>query len=358
MSESDAGAIVRRISELVDKSVPEWVTGATVASVEPEMIVRPWSFMFRYPLTNHAHAGAVLVKVARHKDMELPEAVADKALLYRTEKEFEMLSTIAQIFGDMDGTNEFCFVQPLEILPEWNALAMEELDARVLKDYFLKPYMVIGAHKDWDKVTTLLKRSASWLRQYHHGAENGVDVQSLNDSGLRARIENTFTRLEALLSRKWLTFKASMLSWCDDLGERPVPMAMLHSDFHCGNILVTPDYRVGALDADMVRGPVYLDLAKCYADLKTRSVQVLTFGNFIRRRQLENCYRAIVQGYFGADNFDEELLKFFVSIAILEKWMFDEEAIPQFSGAKAILFKLLSKWRRTYFLHMMRRQLA
>lgn len=358
MSTRESELVIQDITSYVCQAAGSWYGDASIRSVVPEIVTRPWSFMLRYPLAKSVdRTGAVLVKVARHQKMDLARSVKERALLERTEREFGMLSAIATVFQEENGAHEFCFVRPLEILPQWNAIVMEELESRTLKTYILKPRIILGLTRDWTTIETLLLKGARWLHQYHQGMGD-VQESRLADTGLSRRIDQILERLAVHIPEQTLgPIKSYLMERSIKLADRKVVVAMLHSDFHCGNILITPEGHVGALDADLARGPIYQDIAKYFADLNTRGIQVLTRGGFIRTCQLEKCYRAILQGYFGVEEYDEELLRFFISIAILEKWMIDENSLRQSTGTKSLIFKVLSSWRRNYFLRLLHEQM-
>ena len=338
--------ILREISTQVEESAPKWVPDTYIQSSLPEVVTRPWSFMLRYSLSS---GSAILVKVARHDEMSLAQAVSEKALLERTEREFEMLSKIAQVFQSKNEENEFCFVQPLDIFSDWNALAMEELDAQTLKEYLLKPQMGLGFRKDWDTFTSLLTQAMRWLRAYHLGMGN-LQTMPLSETKIDKRIENTLQKLQGYLPDGYLgEFGTRLMLRYKALGDHNITFSMLHGDFHCGNILVSTDGRVGALDADLRHGHIYEDIAKALADLKTRGIQMITQGLFFRAKGLSRAYQAVIDGYFGDEEGDEALLQFFIVIAILEKWLNNEKNLEENIGNKPFLNKIFSGWRRRYF---------
>ncbi len=351
---SESTLIINEISTEVREAIPTWIENASIRSSQPEIVLRPWSFMLRYPLNSD---DAILVKVARHEKMTLEEAVEEKDLLARTEREFEMLSKIAHVFQEKNETQEFCFVRPIEILPRWNALVMEELDAQPIKNYLLKPSIAFSSQKDWENFENLLQKSARWLREYHEGMGNLQKVP-LSETGFSARIKAIFQRISAYPRIENIEkIKKDLLNEYDTLAEKKVMLAMLHGDFHCGNILVTPDGRIGALDADLTYDPIYQDLAKLFADLETRGIQMLSHGKFLRSRELNGAYIAITKSYFGDEEFNDKVLRLFIKVAILEKWLIDEDNLSRRAGTKSFAHKALSGWRRAYFSRLMQEQI-
>jgi len=271
-----------------------------------------------------------------------------------------MLNQIAEVFRSLNGaaSRDFCYVRPLEIFPRWNALAMEELDAKPLKAYLLKPQMALAIGKDWERFEKLLTQSARWLRAYHLGMQN-IETVSLAETELTARMEHLFNNLKTYVSdAKIDVLRDAFQQKCNALAAHKVDLAMIHGDFHCGNLLVTSDGRVAALDADLTQSPIYQDLAKFYVDLETRGEQALLRGNFLQPEKLARAYRAITTGYFAETVFDEEVFQLFILVAILEKWLMDEIALQQASGVTAFARRIFAGWRRTYFTQLLQEKLA
>ena len=184
-----------------------------------------------------------------------------------------------------------------------------------------------------------------------------LEEVALFETGFRARIESTLERMSVYLENKNIEeIKADLLREYDAIEGDKVTLAMLHGDFHCGNILVTPDGRIGALDADLTHDPIYQDIAKLFADLETRSIQMLSHGKFLRTKELKSAYIAITKGYFGDQDFNDKVLRLFIKVAILEKWLMDEDNLSRRAGVKSLAYKALSGWRRAYFSGLMQEQ--
>ena len=356
MSSSEAQRLIQEISTKVYSAIPDWVQDEPVQSADVSIVLRPWSFMLRYPLVR---GGAVLLKVARHEEMAIDKAVQEPKLLKRTEREYEMLSQIAEVFERLNGeADAFCYVRPLEIFPEWNALVMEELDAVPLKKYLLRPQIFFSQGADWQEFEKLVQNSARWLRVYHEGMEQ-FEPKPLSKLHIWGRISYLFGELSKYLPKKdFSELRGLFRQHYETIVDRKVKPAMIHGDFHCGNIMITRDGRVGALDADLTRSPAYRDLAKFYADIETRGIQVLLRGAFLNRKKLQSVYRAIVSGYFGEEACDEKVFNFFIALAILEKWLIDETTLSLTNGKEALARQSFAAWRRSYFVKLLSEKLA
>lgn len=361
MSRNESQYLINEISDKIYGAIPDWANSDPIRSDNVEIALRPWSFMLRYPLVD---GGAVLLKVARHEEMTLTEAVKEEELFHRTEREYEMLSQIAAVFEGLNGeADQFCYVRPIEIFPEWNALAMEELDAIPLKKYLLRPEIVFSNGDEWKKFEELVEKSGRWLRAYHQGMQK-FPRKSLSETHLSGRITHLFGQLYAYMPRKGKCLselRKSFRNKLKEIADADVSIVMVHGDLHCGNIMVTRDGRVGALDADLTQSPAYNDLAKFYADIETRGIQVLLRGAFLNRAKRRRVYDAILKGYFGEDSedkFNEAVFRFFIAVAILEKWLIDEIALEQSRGIEALLRHLFVIWRRSYFVRLLKEHIA
>lgn len=356
----DSTDTVRQITEYIRSGVPRWVNGTLNGSNGLVIEARPWSFILRYPVLYDDHReGAILVKIAREDGMDLDQVSNGDKLLQRTQKEYEMLSEIENIFRASAGWDSFSFIHAITVLPEWNALVMDELEAVPLKRHLLRFRMILGFEKDLSRIEKLLATSARWLSVYHRGM-GAIDQVPLEQSGLKDRVEDIFRRLSLMIraDTPGVALYAEINRLLGVGAKWKTPMGLIHSDFHCGNILITPDDYVAVLDADRIRGPVYEDIAKLIADLETRSVQVITFGLFFRSRQLRRFRDAIVKNYFQNSAENEAVLSLFVLVAVLHKWVMSEEKYFIETGFRRLANVLFASVRRRYYRKLVRKHIV
>lgn len=350
--------LTRLISQ-IQRHSHAWLESGSELVVPPRQIVRKFSLMLRF-LVKDSSVGnrAILVKIARYQGMDFDVAVADQSLVMGTIREYEMLRSIERIFSREMPERIFCHVRPLAVLEEWNALVTEELVCVPLKNYYFRIPLLLGWTKDWQTFEILLERSGHWLRVYHQGmGAQGVDT--LQQTRLHEKIEELLTQVLTVMPGKEAGQIRNMVEI--SFSEAPflsLPMAVLHGDFHCSNLLITPDLRVGSLDADAGRGPIYEDIAKLIADLETRSLQVYTFGLFIPPHRMTRLRNAVLRGYFASTQVNQYLLESFLTLAILTKWKIDEELLMNATGIQRIIRKILSPFRRRYMLHILKKHLS
>lgn len=347
-------AIAAQIVARIVARLPEWFDGATLAVSLPEVQVRQWSFFLRYPLrTADGKAGAVLVKIPREPGITtLGQAVAAAHLAPVTRQEYETLQAMAAVFAGEGAP--LGAIRPLVYLAEWNALVMEELPARPLKKLLLQPRMALGLPQDWQPFEAALASAGRWLRTFHEQlGERRTEPPGAWE--LRTEIERELGRLAPLDAAPLrVAFDRALVA----VTQRPMPVATLHGDFNCANILVLRDGCVAALDPnDSKRGPIYLDLGTLVADLATRKVQVLSNGLFVRRSRLENCRAAVLEGYFGAKPADIQMLDLACALAVVRKWALEEQTLTRARGARRLAARAYAVLMRRYFSRLVRRYL-
>jgi thiamine kinase-like enzyme len=173
------------------------------------------------------------------------------------------------------------------------------------------------------------------------------DIGTIQQIGLYEKFEEYFAQISDVLTGSEIKdIRRTIDSTFELASNLPVLMAVLHGDFHCSNLLVTPDLRIGSLDAECMRGPIYEDIAKLLADLETRSLQLYTFGLLIPQHRMERIWATVLNGYFGSIPPNHLLLNLFTVLAILYKWKIDEDLLLHSTGIQQMIRKILSPIRR------------
>lgn len=353
--------VVGQITDRIEKHLAEWFgEGAVLAASLPAVQARKWSYMMRYEV--HVPAGAdtaLLVKIPREPGIQtLDGAVKAEQWYAATRLEYDTLQAIATTFT-ADGAEIFCTIRPLVYLPAWNAIVMEEMPAEPLKTAMLRGRMILGIESDWQQFETALNRAGHWLRIFHERLGNPA-FQPFDAAEAQAEIERDLSRLEGLTDQQveLEPLRAAFERAVGGLSRVAVPVAALHGDFNCANILLSSDGRVSALDMNNnLRGSVYQDLATLVTDLFTRKVTFVAYGLFARSRHLERGARAVLEGYFGGEPWNDALLNVACALAVVRKWIQDEEALAQGSAASRLLKLPLRLGIRRYFWHLICRYL-
>jgi hypothetical protein len=356
LSEEHSALLAALTSQIVT-ALPTWFGAhSKLVSDIPDVRHLKQSFFIRYAVrTYEGQPKTLLLKIPRKPDIKtLAQAISATHLAYPTQQEFNSLLTVAQTFQTINH-GAFCQIRPFAYLPAWNAIVMEELPAKALKQLLLRPRMALGFAHDWQPLQVAMQRAGEWLRVFHEQLGEGVTAE-LSPAALQLELEQELAQLRQaapkFITPAWLPPAFAQVITRIQL--RSMSIVTLHGDFNCGNILVMPDGRVGAIDTKRrQRGSIYIDLATLATDPATRKLQVLSQGWFIRSAWLARCQQAVLQGYFGANAWDEALFRLHSVLAILRKWTLDEETLR----ATALAYGLKPLVRR-YFTTLLRRQLT
>jgi hypothetical protein len=343
-AEEPVAGLSRRIAE----SAPEWFgAGALLASAEPGCTSRPWSFMLRYEvLRADAAPVAVLVKIPREPGIDtLAEAVRAEQWYRATELEHDTLAAVADVFSG-SASSGFAWVRPLAYLRPWNALVMEELPSRPLRDLLLDRRVLLGGARAARRCDTVVEAAGRWLRRFHDELGEG-ELRPVDVPAVRLEVAEQLDRLESVLGARAGVGSLreafdGALAACEG---RTTCVATLHGDCNAVNVIVTADLRVAALDMNEdVRGPVWRDVAGLAADLLTRKALVLPYALLGRRQRLLGWAAAVPRAYAGDEGVDQELLALWTALAVVRKWAQDEQAS---SGSP--VSRLLARRTRRYY---------
>jgi len=349
--------LVSELSAVIAARLVDWYGSSATLSAAASVRVRPWSILVRFPIRIEGRVGgadALLVKVRRHPDYDVPRIMDDAGLRAQGRNEFDALRRLESLTR---GSDAHCAIRAVEYLDRWNALVMEELSARTLKTHLRHPAAAVS-RRTQHRLEEVFVRAGSLLRVFHDGAAGAhdgpiVDADAMGSvtAGLDEVEQSSRDRLDVDGLR-------AVVGRVVDLGpDVTVPYAPLHCDFNCANIMVDANDRVALLDPRLLVGPVYRDLARLVVDLETFNVQAMTHGLYLRR-SAETFAEAVPRGYFGASPLNRVALEFFIIVAILDKWRYDSERktratrprVLQLVDDRAIV------WRRRLLERLLKRQ--
>ena len=303
--------VIAPITQLVSQKLPEWFgEGTVMLAFDGRVERRSFSNLIRYHVTQPDGTNLTLIaKLAQTTD----------ACHY-----CHILTKIANVFADKSA--HYCYIRPLDCLSEYNAIIMEELPSHSLRDEFVHPNMMVGLPKSRQQFLTYLVSAGSWLRIYHDQA-SGVIVEHLTKADLEALANEKINTFHAFTKHSVNTnvIEQRLAYWLDRITDIYIPYAHLHKDYSYANILITSDGRVGSLDAKHRYGAIYEDLAHLMIDGYTGKWQLLSCGQIFRQHYLLQCQNAILQGYFAAAPVDHDLLNFYCTLAVLNKWIYIEK---------------------------------
>lgn len=351
MTPSDQELIKKLTTEVVHRIPVIYGEEAGLASPSPERLDRRYSFMFRYWIKlPDQDVRRVLVKIPHESWMKtMHEAISSEHIREVVQAEFDVMTSIASVIEGSNHPRLFA-IRPGACLSDLGALLVEEHPIRMLKADLLNVSIVFGSRLAWRKFEEYLELAGGWLRVIHTSFGSGVS-RSLADLNVGRLVESELERIENDLAYSLKDLRELFRKIYPALQSSNVPLASLHNDYHLGNIFVTPDDRVGALDPNWVEsGSIYEDLASLLIDPVTRKAQVISLGLLFRgsmRRRYEN---AILRGYYGDSNIPLAVIYFYCAWDVLVKWRMDVEILASdTSKLKAILKRMVAPAVYFYF---------
>jgi len=315
------------ISKALTGSLPGWL--GSKARIDPSRppAVRYFanSFIVRFPINGLNPSPVVLVKIAhRPHKRDLVAALKDDSLRTLARSEMAQLKATWQSFDKLGNPNLIA-VQPLSYLEEWNAIVMLEVKAHPLRSQLTSLAVGFSQAKATAEFTRHLRNASQWIRHYHDHVGDGK-IEPVSKELLQDRIEkiegdvNQFMGKSADAARKLalIESKSRQITGTETV-------AQLHGDFHCSNILVTPQGQICVLDprANSSRRSIYNDLAALLTDLHLKPIPMFTGGIFTRKF-LDQSRAAIIESYFKPGEYSQPLMDFYCASEVMFKWSMDE----------------------------------
>ena len=177
-------------------------------------------------------------------------------------------------------------VRPIALLPEYRALATEEVPGRPFGELLAD----VSQPQDW--LETIARRVGGWVRVYQTVVEAGGQIELSERRGyLDDRLKLLEGRVLSSADRRNTLARFDDLS--REIGASAVPAVAIHADLTPMNIIVDQSGRVAVLDFTMAKkGPTHHDLSHVYFHL-----DLLAGKNPRRRGSIEALQRAMLAGY-------------------------------------------------------------
>ncbi len=343
-------AVIASLTDFVTAQLPEWYGQDSKLDLSGVSLqVFPYSFFLSIPVMRNADRQTLLAKIKRQPDVEtLSEAVAIERLRKPARDEFEMTQKIWDAFV-IENSHGCTAVRPVGYLEQWNAVVMEKVEGKALKELLLHPKTLFRLPSAKAELLELIASSARWLRVFHDRVSGMQEVPFLVDE-IWMDVDESLERLERYseervnIEKYRIIFRKAM----EEIAHLKIPVGIVHDDFHYSNILVEGSDRVCAIDnAGDYRTCAYVDLATLITDPQTRTLQIMTGGFYIPSNLIENLEKEILQNYFGEEVYPKEVVDFFCALAILNKW---SEGLARFSvERRRKMPTALLKWIESYF---------
>lgn len=359
MPETDAD-IIDRLTKALDLLVPSaFGSGCRLLPSKPVRADRRYSFTFRYWMVDAGgEIRPLFVKIPHPSSMTtMQEAIASERLRAEIKHEFEIMQTIAFVISKANHPGLFA-IKVGGVCLDFNAIVMEEIRLTMMKDYLVRWGILSGNPGDWENFEKLLKLAGEWLKIIHGEFHNGR-FATLSDLRMEERITSEFEALEGMCGIRLAELRSLFFEVYDLCKTIRIPISALHNDFHLGNIFVTAEGQVGALDPNWKDGdPIFEDLSSLLIDPLTRKFQLVFFGLLFRPSLYRRFERAVLQGYFGEQVFPPHGLFFYCALSVLVKWRMNEEVIRHIRFSPfAMAGSLVSQYSRFYFSRLIREYL-
>ena len=329
MPNSDA-ELTQRLSEAVACLVPEaFGQGAQLETLSPLRIDRRYSFMFRYRVRKPDQSGcSILVKIP-HQDWihSIAEAIESEQVREEIQREFAIMQSVYSLVRNSQHPQLFAINPVGGYLLEYNAIIMEEVPLKMLKGQLFAFSIILNDPSAWMDFEKKLKLAGEWLRLIHDAFRQD-QTRRLAELDVQKTALAEMDALEKISGRRLTNLRASFMKLYELMQDWRVPISALHNDFHLGNIFVTPEGRVGALDPNWKdAGAVYEDLASLLIDPITRKLQVLLQGLAFRNSQRVRFEQAVLGGYFHHAAPPYPILYLYCAVDLLAKWRKNEEIL-------------------------------
>jgi aminoglycoside phosphotransferase (APT) family kinase protein len=304
-------------------------SGAELTFARPVRIDRRYSFMFRYWVKTQAgNIHPLLIKIP-HADgvTSMAEAIASAQVRAEIRHEFEVMRSIYTVIQNSKRPQLFAINPVGGYLLDFNALVMEEVPLQMLKSFLPRFSIIMNIKPASTLFEAKLNLAGEWLRVIHNAFQSDRKAR-LGGSNVRDQFQNGIRNLEKLSNARLDKIHTAFMQLYEVIVDAEVPVSALHNDYHLGNIFVTPEGGVGALDPNWREsGIIFQDLASLLIDPLTRKMQVLFQGLLFRRTQKRRYEQAILQGYFGKTDHPYALVYFYCALTALEKWLANEELL-------------------------------
>jgi len=268
-----------------------------------KVISRPFSRVARCLVKGSAETRAVFVKVYRNI-MDKPSA----EYVEKIQREYDITKFWYEL---LEGSEQFCVVKPLLVIPEKFIFVSEESRGENLFDMITQNAGFFSSASDIEQLTKAMFNVGRWLQYKETRLSPEEGLYSIPDL-----LDYVNVRLEILDSLPGkplsLSYQQRIRSFFqrygDTVADEERRMTITHSDFNPGNILVDNE-TVTVLDfGRRVTESYLLDVCKLHFQL-----YVLTFKPQFRSATIARLQQALLEG-FGDPNADQKLMFRFLTI--------------------------------------------
>ncbi|MDQ3857391.1 MAG: aminoglycoside phosphotransferase family protein [Actinomycetota bacterium] len=250
-------------------------------------------------------------------------APVDDWVKIRSRFEYQALCAASHRFRRI-GDPHLGAVRPLEYIPEHQAIVMEVIEERTLRQLLWKATRLAAAVKGME-LEKAFRHAGAWLREFHQLEADGHYATPLRET--RADVQEALTEYTEFLARRlaapqfFRDVASAAIAHSESVLPEILPRGIGHGDFAPRNIFVSSEGRVTVID--MIGGwrvPIYEDLAYFVTELRTAAPQRLTYGLAVSSNVLTQYENELLAGYFGSERVPHGAMAFFKLLLLLDRW--------------------------------------
>jgi len=284
------------------------------------------SVTYHFEVSGGGRVHPVVAKIARLPPQALPPAAGERPRMVQPYEPGEanryQYAALAAVWAELGPRpdSRFGAVRPLDLLPELQAIVMEDVRLPTLRSLLSRERLTLGPAR----LDAAFVNAGALLRRLH-GFRGGDPLPTLR--GTRAEVLAAIGAFAEYLASHRLGARTleAVTTAVESRAPLHMPSELLiglgHGDFAARNVFVGPGARVTVVDLSARRRvPVYEDLAYFVTGLRTAKAQLLTAGRALPAARLERYERALLGGYFGAEPVPRGALMIYEILALLDRW--------------------------------------
>lgn len=220
------------------------------------------------------------------------------------------------------GDPRFGAVRALDLMPDVDALVMEEAEGEQLWKLFARTSRFRESGSS--ELDAALQNTGAWLREFHR-LEPGRPLARVHDgyTGFSELLTALTEHLGSSLGDRpyFDGVAARMRALAERILAEPPPLGVHFGDYGLTNVLVGRNARVTAIDtlANWYT-PIYVDIAYFLTGIKTYRKQIATQGLAFDRERLAAFEREFLVGYFGRAAVPIREIRLYEMLRLLERW--------------------------------------
>ena len=349
--------IVLFITGKIGNSLEGWYgSRSCFVAKDPEVLSYRNCFMLRYAiLAAGEQKKHILVKIRRNPKMTSLQQAIHADIHQNIPQEYSSLQAVYHHI--MNGDENLGSIRLLTCLEKYHAIVMEEVPSRTLRQ--LMDRQVLHASHLPDELSDAARKTGIWLHEFHQRIHS-TEERQYNTADLLHEVQEYAECIQAC-SHDRVRASTIVESFADKLKNIQIQRATFtqsHADMTCDNVLYSEERRVYVTDIKTRPAPIYSDLGLLLVHPETLKPQIFSSGNYYPESLLSKYRSQIMAGYFREAAGDPVLLRVYIALRVLDKWLMHEDLMRRYKGIKHLLSLPLAPYVSSYFLKLMKKHLA